>query len=224
MQADLVDPELSGLVTISRIAWPELLGRAAALQLSVRRNTLHERLVGFCLPEVLEATKGDDFSGLNLGAAYRKVAAALQHRAPPKAQGAPYESRADCADALEVAEVLLTLRGFPGTGPHTIPYILEQVIQTWKLYGGEGSSQTTRAKLAEKGAQYVKATLRRFGLLRAAMMAGKDPNAVAYATLAPEQARRDFERHMSQLEGCLEVQGYIDYGRPDEAGLPHFFP
>ena len=186
LQADLVDPELAGLVTISRVAWPELLGRAAALQLSVRRNTLHERLVGFCLPEVLEATKGDDFSGLDLGAAYRKVAAALQHRTPPKAQGSPYESRADCADALEVAEVLLTLRGFPGAGPHTIPYILEQVIQTWKLYGGEGSSQTTRSKLAEKGAQYVKATLRRFGLLRSAMMAGKDPNAVAYAILAPE--------------------------------------
>ncbi|KAL3908116.1 MAG: hypothetical protein SGPRY_009923, partial [Prymnesium sp.] len=44
LQAELVDDELSALADIARVAWLELLGRAAALQLTVDKVNLPENL------------------------------------------------------------------------------------------------------------------------------------------------------------------------------------
>lgn len=51
IQAEQVDDEISALAGIARIAWPELLGRAAALQLTVDKVTLLENLMGKELPQ-----------------------------------------------------------------------------------------------------------------------------------------------------------------------------
>ena len=212
LQADLVDTDLAKLTTIARLSLPELVGRAVALQLSVRGDVLPEKLVGFELREVVVATTGEDYSRLDLGASYRKARAGLREGEPAESTDAPYSTRSDCQDALKIAEAVMTLRGFPGRGKETIPYILEQVIQTWELYGGEGCSAGTLLKLAKHGAEYVRATLKHFGVLRHALLSGRDPEAARHDVTAPLQARRAFEQHVQKLEGSMAVTGYIEYG------------
>ena len=212
LQADLVDTDLARLATIARLSLPELVGRAVALQLSVRGDVLPEKLVGFELREVIAATTGEDYSKLDLGASYRKARAGLREGEPTESTAKPYATKSDCQDALKVAEAVLTLRGFPGRGKDTLPYILEQVIQTWELYGGEGCSVGTLSKLAKHGAEYIHATLKHFGVLRHAMLTGRDPEAARYDITSPLQARRAFEQHVQKLEGSMAVTGYIEYG------------
>lgn len=113
--------------------------------------------------------------------------------------------------ALEVAEPILALRGFPGAGPLSLPFALEQVAQSWKLYGGEGCSPTLRKRLAEEGREFILAVLRRFGQVRQAFIAGRNPEAPRHSTETPVAARRRFEQHAIKLAGALAVQGYIDY-------------
>ncbi|KAL1510304.1 hypothetical protein AB1Y20_006624 [Prymnesium parvum] len=67
VHADLIDPDLTNLSSIARFSWPHLIGRTVALQLTMDKTTLLQNLVGFKLPEVLEATSGDDWSDLDLG-------------------------------------------------------------------------------------------------------------------------------------------------------------
>ena len=95
LQADLVDAELAQLATISRTALPELIGRAVALQLSVRADELPEKLIGFELAEVVKATSGDDFSSLDLGKAYRRGRAGLREEEPDERTDKPYTTKAD---------------------------------------------------------------------------------------------------------------------------------
>ena len=106
----------------------------------------------------------------------------------------------------------MTLRGFPGRSRDTLPFVLKQVLQTWELYGGEGCSEGTLQKLAKHGAEYVLATLKHFGILRHALLAGKDPEAPRHAYTAPLQAKRAFDQHVQKLEGSMAVVGYIEYG------------
>ena len=102
--------------------------------------------------QVIAATTGEDYSKLDLGAGYRKARAGLREGEPAEATAKPYSTKSDCQDAMKVAEAVMTLREFPGRGKDTIPYLLEQVIQTWELYGGEGCSAGTLSKLAKHGA------------------------------------------------------------------------
>ena len=74
-----------------------------------------------------------------------------------------------------VAEVVMTLRGFPGSGPGTLPFVLAQVAQSWTLYGGDSAPEVTKRKLAEEGRKYITATLDRFGVVRHALLASKQP-------------------------------------------------
>ena len=218
LQADLVDPDLAPLATIARTAMPELVGRAVALQLSVRADELPEKLIGFELPEVVAATSGDDYSTLDLGGAYRKARAGLREEEPSARTDKPYATKSDCEDALKIAEVVLSLRGYPGSSRGTVPYALQQVIQTWELYGGDGCSESVRSKISEKGAAYIRETLKRFGALRHSMLSGKDPHSPRYVSVAPLQAIRAFDKHVTKLEGSMAVEGYIEYGGLKESG------
>ena len=65
---------------------------------------------------------------LELGHIYRMVKCAFNSAAPPAKLGtAAYTTAKDIDNALMVAEVVMTLRGFPGSGPGTLPHVLEQV-------------------------------------------------------------------------------------------------
>lgn len=75
-----MDDELSSLGSIARVSWPELIGRAVGLQLTVDKVTLPENLQGLELPEMLAATSGSDWSALDLGACDRKARARLRTR------------------------------------------------------------------------------------------------------------------------------------------------
>lgn len=83
-------------------------------------------------------------------------------------------------DTLEVTEPRLTLRGFPGSAQHTRPFILTQVLQTRKLYGGEVSTARLGERIAEEGREYTFAVLRRFGQVRQTFIAGRNPEAAKY--------------------------------------------
>ncbi|KAL3922818.1 MAG: hypothetical protein SGPRY_004428 [Prymnesium sp.] len=202
---------MSALASIARIAWSELLGRAAALQLTVDKTTLPESLLGFELPEVLAATSGGYWSALDLGSCYRKVRARLRTTRVSEslAKARACATHQDVKEALEVAEPLLALRGFPGAGPHTLPFALEQVAQTWKLYGGEGSSPHLRERIAEEGREFILASLRRFGQVRHAFVSGKNPKAARYCTETLLAACRRFKQHTAKLAGALAVRGYV---------------
>ena len=219
LQADLIDPDLARLTDLARTAWPEMMGRAVGLRLSIKPGVLQEKLVGFALHDAAAAIDGDDYGGLDLGACYRSARAALRERtAVDAASGAPYTTKEDVEDALEAACVLMPLRGFHGAGKGTLPYVLQQVAQTWRLYGGSGSTETIREKIAGRGSEYVLATLKRFGMVRDAMATTRDPAARKHEDVAPTQAQKAFDRHVELLEGALAVQGYVEYGRPEGAG------
>ena len=99
---------------------------------------------------------------LELGHVYRMVKCAFNSAAPPAKLGkAAYTTEKDIDNALMVAEVVMTLRGFPGSGPGTLPHVLAQVAQSWTLYGGDGASEVAKVKLAEEGRRYILATLER---------------------------------------------------------------
>lgn len=194
VQAELVDDELTAPGSIARVSWPGLNGRAGGLQLTVDKVTLPENLQGLELPEVLTATSGGDWSALDLGACYRKARARLRARDVAVAEkGRAYTSYEDVMQALEVAEPIMALRGFPGSGLHTLPFALEQVAQSWKLYGGEGCSPTLQKRLAEEGREFILAILRRFGQVRHAFIAGTNPESPRYCTETPVAARRRLE-------------------------------
>lgn len=89
------------------------------------------------------------------------------------------------------------LRGFPGAGQLKLPFALEQVGQTWKLYGGEGSSPHLLEIIAEEGREFILASLRRFGQVSQAFIPGKNPEAARFCTETPLAARRRFEQHAS---------------------------
>lgn len=172
LQAELVNDDLSSLADIARVAWPELLGRTATLQLRVDKVNLPENLLGLELPEVLAATNGSDWSALDLGACYRKARArqrAQDGASAPKWKA--YASHQDVRVAPEVAKPLMTLRGFPGSGQHELPFELAQVLQIWKLYGREGSVTSLREHISQEG---ILTILRRFGQIRPAFVASKN--------------------------------------------------
>lgn len=56
----------------------------------------------------------------------------------------------------------------------------------------------------------MSATLRRFGQVRHAFIAGKNPESPRYCTETPVAACRRFEQHAIKLAEALAVQGYID--------------
>lgn len=149
--ADLVDSELSCVTTAARTAWPRLLGRAVAMQLSVGRDSVPSGLQGFKLEEVMKLTSTQaGWRELELGHIYRMVKCAFNSAAPPAKLGtAAYTTAKDIDNALMVAEVVMTLRGFPGSGPGTLPHVLAQVAQSWTLYGGDGAPEVAKVKLAE---------------------------------------------------------------------------
>lgn len=219
LQAELVDDELAALANIARVAWLELLGRAAALQLTIDKVNLPGNVMGLELPEVLAATICGDWSALDLGARYRKARArlrALDGESAPK--GKAYASHEDVRDALKVAEPLMTLRGFSDSGQHALPFALTKVLQTWNLYGGEGSTPLLRECIAEEERKYnILTILRRFGQVRQAFVASKNPEAIKYCTETPIVARRRFEQHAVKLEGalasCARLRGVLGLGR-----------
>lgn len=70
--------------------------------------------------------------------------------------------------------------GFPGSAQHTLPFVLMQVLQIWKLYGGEVSTARLGERIAEEGREYTYAVLRRFGQVRQAFIAGRNHEAAKY--------------------------------------------
>ena len=225
--AELVDPELAELTRVSRTGWSELAGRSAALQMTTLRNQVPAALRSHLAPELFQHTSGDDWGNLDLGAIYRATRAALRGREPKETKGLPYTSHEDVCDALEVAEPLMSLRGFPGDGIDTLPFVLQAVAQTWRLYGGEGASSATIRMLADEGRQYVVDTLRRFGTVRSPAVSGKDPRVAEWALVAPTAAKRAFGRHEAKLAGAVDMEGYTVYlglgrggGRGGDRDLP----
>ena len=109
-----------------RDLWPELYGRAAGLQLSLDKATLPENLEGWTMPELAKAFASSEWGTIDLGAAFEAARAQMRGETftPPPAAKA-YTNKQSIENALEVAEALLMLRGFSGSGKGTLPFILE---------------------------------------------------------------------------------------------------
>eukprot|EP00965_Chrysotila_dentata_P247458 6207760-Pleurochrysis_carterae.AAC.1 len=82
------------------------------------------------MPDLAATLCSADWSGLDLGRAYRQARAALRRTDLCTPDGAeacePYSSEADVDDALEVAAPVLALMGYPGSGEGTLPHALAQ--------------------------------------------------------------------------------------------------
>jgi len=120
---------------------------------------------------------------------------------PPPAAKA-YTNKQSIEDALEVAEAILMLRGFSGSGKGTLPFILEEVRQSWVLYGGQGAAEETLSKLASEGRSYVVATLEHFGRVRHAAIASKNPLSLAHERRTTDAATQSWARHIARLLGA----------------------
>jgi hypothetical protein len=149
VDAAVLDPELQVLSDAARDLWPELYGRTAGLQLALDGKTLPAELVGWEMPELAKAFQSSNWRDIDLGAAFEAARAKMRNEpfeAGPAADA--YTTRASIENAIEVAEALLMLRGFGGNGKGTLPYILDEVCTSWKLYGGKGAQPKTIARRA----------------------------------------------------------------------------
>jgi hypothetical protein len=212
VDAAVLDPELQMLTDAARDQWPELYGRTTGLQLALDGQTLPTALVGWEMPELAKAFQSSDWRDIDLGAAFEAARAKMRNEpfmAGPAKDA--YTNRASIENAIEVAEPLLMLRGFGGNGKGTLPYILDEVCTSWKLYGGKGAQPKTLAKLAEEGRAYVIATLEHFGRVRNSVIATKNPRAPDHARKTTPAAEQRWALHVAKLQGSLDLAGYADY-------------
>ena len=212
IDAALLDPDLQPLSDAGRDLWPELYGRAAGLQLSLDKATLPENLEGWTMPELAKAFASSEWGTIDLGAAFEAARAQMRGEAftPPTAAKA-YTTKQGIENAIEVAEALLMLRGFSGSGKGTLPFILEEVRQSWVLYGGQGASEETLSKLASEGRAYIVATLEHFGKVRHAAIASKNPLAPAHERKTTDAATQCWARHIGRLLGAMQMASYVAY-------------
>ncbi|KOO22217.1 hypothetical protein Ctob_014205 [Chrysochromulina tobinii] len=209
IDAAALDPELQVLTDAARDAWPELIGRTAGLQLALDGVTLPTELVGWEMPELAKAFQSSDWRHIDLGAAFEAARAKMRNEpfeAGPAADA--YTTRANIENAIEVAESLLSLRGFGGNGKGTLPYILDEIRTSWMLYGGKGAHPKTLTKLKEEGRAYAVATLEHFGRVRHAALATKNPRAPDHARKTTPAAEQRWALHVSKLQGSLDLAGW----------------
>ena len=183
VDAATLDPELQILSDAARDHWAELYGRTAGLQLTTSKATLPPSLEGWGMPELAKQFASGDWSTIDLGAAFEAPRARMRgetFKAGPAEKA--YTTRQSVENALEVAESLLMLRGFGGNGKGTLPFILEEVRNTWMIYGGQGAHAKTLERLATEGRAYIVATLEHFGRCRNSAITSKNP-------LAPDHER-----------------------------------
>ena len=212
IDAAVLDPDLQPLSDAGRDHWPELYGRTAGLQLSLDKATLPENLEGWVMPELAKAFMSSEWGTIDLGAAFEAARAQMRGETfTPGPAAKAYTTRQSIENALEVAEPLLMLRGFGGAGKGTIPFVLEEVRQSWVLYGGKGASEFTLGKLATEGRAYVVKTLEHFGWVRHAAIASKNPLAPAHERRTTEAATQCWARHISRLLGAMQMAGYAEY-------------
>jgi hypothetical protein len=219
IDAAALDPELQVLTDAARDTWPELIGRTAGLQLALDGVTLPTELVGWEMPELAKAFQSSDWRHIDLGAAFEAARAKMRNEpfeAGPAADA--YTTRANIENAIEVAESLLSLRGFGGNGKGTLPYILDEIRTSWMLYGGKGAHPKTLTKLKEEGRAYAVATLEHFGRVRHAALATKNPRAPDHARKTTPAAEQRWALHVSKLQGSLDLAGYADYFGGDGSG------
>ena len=212
IDAALIDPDLQMLTDAARDHWPELYGRTAGRQLAANKATLPMSLEGWGMPELAKAFASSDWRAIDLGAAFESARAQMRGEAfKPGPVEKAYTTRQSIDNALEVAEAILMLRGFGGNGKGTIPFILEEVRNTWMLYGGTGANAKTLEKLASEGRAFVVATLEHFGRVRNAAISSKNPLAPDHERKTTEAATQRWERHVARLQAALDLHSYVDY-------------
>ena len=219
VDAATLDPELQILSDAARDHWAELYGRTAGLQLTTGKATLPPSLEGWGMPELAKQFASSDWSTIDLGAAFEAPRARMRgetFKAGPAEKA--YTTRQSVENALEVAESLLMLRGFGGNGKGTLPFILEEVRNTWMIYGGQGAHAKTLERLATEGRAYIVATLEHFGRCRNSAITSKNPLAPDHERKTTLAATQRFERHVGKLQAALDLHGYVEYfgdGGPD---------
>ena len=217
IDAATLDPDLQMLTDAARDFWPELYGRTAGRQLAANKATLPMSLEGWGMPDLAKAFASSDWRAIDLGAAFEAARAQMRGETfkPGPAEKA-YTTRQSIENALEVAEALLMLRGFGGNGKGTIPFLLEEVRNTWMIYGGTGANAKTLEMLAIEGRAFVVATLEHFGRVRNAAITSKNPLAPDHERKTTEAATQRWERHVAKLQAALDLHSYVDYfGSPD---------
>lgn len=211
VNAELFDEEAAVFSSISRRRYAELLGRTLGLQLSVDKTTTHSNLEGYQDHHLDAALAKEDWSTVDFGHAYLCARGALRVGPELEVPAAPYTTPEDIDNALTVAAPALALKGFPGTGEGTFPYALQQVRETWRLYGGGSAHVNTSTKLAEQGRAYLVAFLVHLGQTRHNALSGKNPLARPLEQGVPSQAHAAFQRHCERLEAALAMGGYFAY-------------
>ena len=117
--ADLVDSELSCVTTAARTAWPRLLGRAVAMQLSVGRDSVPSGLQGFKLEEAMKLTSTQaGWRELELGHIYRMVKCAFNSAGsselPHAIPGTVHNPQSRCSRSSPRTPHWRSSRGPPG--------------------------------------------------------------------------------------------------------------
>ena len=212
VDAATLDPELQFLSDAARDHWAELYGRTAGLQLTADKATLPPSLEGWGLPELAKSFASSDWSAIDLGAAYEAARARMRgvsFKAGPADKA--YTTKQSIENALEVAEALLMLRGFGGNGKGTLPFILEEVRNTFMIYGGQGASARTLKFIATEGRAYIVATLAHFGRARHSAIANKNPLAPDHERKTTSAATQRWTLHVGKLQAALDFAGYVDY-------------
>ena len=74
--------QLARLSQIATTRWPELVGMAVGLQLSVDKTTVHPNLEGFALEGQTSVLHSDAWGALDFGGMYRAARAAMRTGAP----------------------------------------------------------------------------------------------------------------------------------------------
>jgi hypothetical protein len=110
-----------------------------------------------------------------------------------------------------VAQALMTQRGFPDNGKGTLPWVLAQVMGSWRAHGGDNAPPPLKKRLAREGNNFVISVLKHFGTARHAFIAAKNPGARDYDRQAPLEAIERFEGHMNKVRGTTRLAGYVDY-------------
>ena len=212
IDAATLDPELQMLTDAARDHWPELYGRTIGLQLAADKATLPSSLKGWTVPELAKSFSSNDWSAIDLGAAFEAGRARMRSetfKARPAEKA--YTTRQSVENALEVAEPLLMLRGFGGNGRGTLPFILEEVRNTWMIFGGQGAHAKTIKKLEIEGRAYITATLEHFGRVRHSAIASKNPLAPDHERKTTLAATQRWARHLAALQAALDLHGYVAY-------------
>ena len=190
INAELIDPDLRQVSMSGGYMWAELYGRAAGRQLSPDKVTLHENLNGAQLTTLAAQFSKEDWSKVDIPAAFRAIRAMIRGGTPAASQGKAYATKASVEEAFEIAEVVMSLRGYTGAGEGTLPYALDEVRETWLLYGGPAAPKGVNDKLAEEGSAYITAILKYFGTEYWKAISGKNytsssPRTPPQATLQP---------------------------------------